>query len=360
MTEKEFNNLNDFIHTLLYETMTDDDYYYIMSELGVLHRGTRFTTICHSGDGYNLSFDKESKSFFCFSECQCSYSILSLVKKVKGYKTIQALQYICRILNIPFNIKAEVQKSNTNKYNWKGLLKYVNKGKDYVELKHFDKDIIDCFPKIYHQDWLNYGISEETMNMYNIRWYELRQEIVIPVYDEEGNLVGIRVRNMDEENDRKYMPLELLDGTSYKFPTNEIFYGINYNKAEIMKTRTVILVEAEKSVLKARDWLGNKNNTLAIFGSNLGKERVKQLVEMGVETVIIGIDSDFYEVGDEDYVKFEEKIMKMYNMLKPYFKEIYVIYNNLGFKDCYKFSPYDYTREQYEMLMKNKELIVGE
>ena len=46
-----------------------------------------------------------------------------------------------------------------------------------------------------------------------------------------------------------------------------------------------------------------------------------------------------------------------YKQLRPYFSNIYVFYNNLGFKDCYKFSPTDYTREQFDMLWESKERI---
>ena len=35
-----------------------------------------------------------------------------------------------------------------------------------------------------------------------------------------------------------------------------------------------------------------------------------------------------------------------------------VIYNNLGFKDCYKFSITDYEKEQFEQLWKKKEEIM--
>ena len=47
----------------------------------------------------------------------------------------------------------------------------------------------------------------------------------------------------------------------------------------------------------------------------------------------------------------------MYKQLRPYFANIYVLYNNLGFENCYKFSPTDYTFEQYEQLWNSKERI---
>ena len=63
----------------------------------------------------------------------------------------------------------------------------------------------------------------------------------------------------------KYLPLYLLDGTCYKFNTNNIFYGINYNKPRIEECGEVVVVEAEKSVLKADTFMGEKSNVIGFI-----------------------------------------------------------------------------------------------
>lgn len=377
MTEEEYKALNFFINDLLYEKMTIDDYYYIMEKLGARRRLNRFSAICHEVDStkYNLSFDEESRCFYCFSECNCSYSLLSLIKKRRellneNSKTIPSLKWLCQELNIEFNFKEEAQKSNTDRYNWKvNLNKYLKGNRQEKILPKYDKKVLEYFPKIYHEDWLDYGISEETMDKYNIRYYPYKNQIVIPCYDHNGNMCGIRIRNMNKEllettDIPKYMPLKMLDGMEYKFPTNLCFYGENFNSQIIKKKKQVFIVEAEKSVMKADTWFPNDNTFLALYGSAIGQEQIKYLLELGVETIIIGLDSDFKEIkysdnGNEktEYEKFEEKVLKMYKQLKPYFSNIYVFYNNLGFEDCYKFSPTDYTREQFDMLLESKERI---
>ena len=211
----------------------------------------------------------------------------------------------------------------------------------------------------------DYGISEEVLDKYNIGWYNYKQQITIPCYRQNGDLIGIRVRNMNPEIDIKYIPLQLLDGTEFNFPTNEVFYGENFNWTNVQRTKSVILVESEKTVMKYESWYGAKNNIcLGLYGSVLSNAKLRKLLSWNCETFYICLDSDFesIEYSNNDgkttpYEKFEKKVMNIYNKLKPYAKSVYVIYNNLGFENCYKYSITDYTREQFEKIWNNKEKI---
>ena len=373
MTEQEYEAFKNFIYELLYERMTLDDYEIIMRRLGANKRGDRYNTICHNinGGGYNLAFNKETRSFCCFSECSCSYSLLSLIKKRRELlgepcSTYQSLKWLCNELGIEFNFKEEVKQVNTNIYKWQNsLLKYTKNKNKNIELRVYNKKILNYFPKIYHTDWIDYGISEEVLDKYNIGWYNYKQQITIPCYRQNGDLIGIRVRNMNPEIDIKYIPLQLLDGTEFNFPTNEVFYGENFNWTNVQRTKSVILVESEKTVMKYESWYGAKNNIcLGLYGSVLSNAKLKKLLSWNCETFYICLDSDFesieYSNNDEkitSYEKFEKKVMNIYNKLKPYAKSVYVIYNNLGFENCYKYSITDYTREQFEKIWNNKEKI---
>ena len=373
MTEQEYEAFKEFINKVLYEQMTEDDYYIVMRRLGANKRGDRYNTICHNinGGGYNLAFNKETRSFCCFSECSCSYSLLSLIKKRRELlgepcSTYQSLKWLCNELGIEFNFKEEVKQVNTNIYKWQNsLLKYTKNKNKNIELRVYNKKILNYFPKIYHTDWIDYGISEEVLDKYNIGWYNYKQQITIPCYRQNGDLIGIRIRNMNPEIDIKYIPLQLLDGTEFNFPTNEVFYGENFNWTNVQRTKSVILVESEKTVMKYESWYGAKNNIcLGLYGSVLSNTKLKKLLSWNCETFYICLDSDFesieYSNNDEkitSYEKFEKKVMNIYNKLRPYAKSVYVIYNNLGFENCYKYSITDYTREQFEKLWNNKEKI---
>lgn len=369
-SEEDRENLTNFINELLYEKMDASDYHNIMRRLDIKCRGNRYQTCCHNvnGGGYNLAFNEESKTFTCFSECGCSYSLLSLVKKrrkllYENSGTVASLKWICEELGVECNFKDEIKRDN-NIYNWKKLLRY-SKDNNSIELKTYDKNVLTFLPKIYHEDWIDYGISEQTLEKYDIRWYEYKQQIVIPCKDKEGNLIGIRVRNMNPQIDIKYIPFKLLNGDEYNFPTNEVFYGENFNWVNIQRTKSVILVESEKTVMKYEDWYGYENNIcLGLYGSNMSYQKLRKLLSWGCETFYIALDSDFEEISYSNeneentlYEKFEKKVMKIYDIIKPYAKEVYVIYNNLSFKDCYKFSITDYNKEDFEKLWDSKEII---
>lgn len=361
---EERERFSEFVNKVLYETLTDDDYDNTMRKLGANKSNSigRYNTICHGGNGFNLSY--KNKSFYCFSECGCSYSLLSLVKKVKNCSTTKAMKWICEVNDIEYNFKDEDIKQKSNIYNWKKLLKY-SKNSNYNELITFDKSVLQFFPREYHEDWIDYGISEDVLHKYGIRWYAYRQQIVIPCLNQKGKLIGIRVRNMNQDVDIKYLPLKLLNGIEFNFPTNEYFYGENFNWVNCQKSKSVILVESEKTVLKYESWYGEDNNIcLALYGSILSPQKLKKLLSWGVENFYIALDSDFEKIEFSDnsdyitpYERFEKKVMKIYKMVKPYAKKICVIYNNLGFENCNKFSITDYSKEQFEQLWESKEVI---
>ena len=96
-------------------------------------------------------------------------------------------------------------------------------------------------------------------------------------------------------------------------------YGYDQNKAAIEKSRQVVLFESEKSVLKAPSY--NLHNSLAVFGSNISKQHIQLLLEMGVNDVVLCMDSDYKQVGDDEFKFFVVKMKKLAAKLKPYFSK---------------------------------------
>ena len=90
------------------------------------------------------------------------------------------------------------------------------------------------------------------MDKFNILYSNSQNKIIIPHYDIEGNLVGIRGRALDRweiENIGKYLPVKV-EQTWYKHPLSMNLYGLNKNKENIKKYGYVFLFESEKSVLQ--------------------------------------------------------------------------------------------------------------
>ena len=68
--------------------------------------------------------------------------------------------------------------------------------------------------------------------------------------------------------------------------------------------------------------------------------------------VILMMDSDFHSKEDEEYKLFVDKMNKLIDKLKPYFK-VELCYNNIDI-DAYKFSPTDYSLEDFKKIYKRR------
>lgn len=247
--------------------------------------------------------------------------------------------------------------TNNHVYDWSELERFVRVRKYGNQLPEYNRNIIDTLPPLYPKAWVDEGISEETMAKYQIRYYERCNQTVIPCFDSEARLIGVRVRNWDKDRieQAKYMPLITLDGQCYKFNTNQVFYGINYNKPEIERTGKVIIVESEKAVMKLDTYMGRHNIALGMYGSNLGVQRRNQLIKMGVNTVSYVVDNDFIGQDDEFFEQWREKIQHFIKLWDG-FCRIEIVWDNLGLLGP-KENATDSTKEVWEQLWENREII---
>lgn len=303
----------------------------------------------------------DTKIYISYTK-SCSYDIIGLVQAVKTTSGEQcsfldAINFILSVTGLDPSACQRLTKKN--KYNWEDELgKYLRIKQGQSSLQIYDASILEALPKIYPQEWIEEGISIDTMDKYGIGYYLRLQATTIPCFDVKGDLIGIRCRHWlpDEINNGKYRPLQLLDPKRiYSFPTNNVFYGENYNRPEIERTGHVILVEGEKSALKADTWWHEKSNVLALYGSNIGLKRVRDLIKMGVNQVTLALDSDFHEIGDDDYKLFEQKMFKIGKMFQGYCS-VDIVYNNIGL-DWYKCSPFDGDENTWNEMYKRREII---
>lgn len=307
----------------------------------------RFKSICHNSNSYKLYYFINTNSFYCFREGK-SFDAISLVQHVKHIDFNQAVSYICSVLHL------QVGKIEENKCidNWAELRRFLpNAEPEPDKLLTYDKSILSLFDHLYPQEWLDYGISADILDKFGIGWYARQACISIPVLF-NGQLVGVRGRYTREQDvaKGKYRPICTLDGTVLKFPSSACLYGYDQNKAAIEKSRQVVLFESEKSVLKAPSY--NLHNALAVFGSNISRQHIQLLLELGVNDVVLCMDSDYKQVGDDEFKFFVVKMKKLAAKLKPYFS-VSIVYNNQGY-DMYKCNMMDIPYEQAMKLWEGR------
>ena len=290
-----------------------------------------------------------------------SYDIISLTQTrlallKQPCSFLDACQFIIDTTNINPDSISHIKKEG-HVYDWSNLERFIRVRKYGNQLSEYNRNIIDTLPPLYPQAWIDEGISEETMDKYQIRYYERCNQTVIPCFDDEARLVGVRVRNWDKDRveQAKYMPLVTLDGQCYKFNTNQVFYGINYNKPEIERTGKVIIVESEKAVMKLDTYMGRHNIALGMYGSNLGIQRRNQLLKMGVNTVSYVVDNDFIGQDDAFFEQWREKIQHFIKLWDG-FCRVEIVWDNLGLLGP-KENATDRTKEIWEQLWENREII---
>lgn len=314
-------------------------------------------TICHHGTKPKLYFYKDSMSFHCYTEC----GQMDIIGVVMGYKDYaqedfqKAINWICKKLNID-NCKYGFGKQEQIS-DWEFIRKYKRNKKETKEksLIPYNKSILNIFQKFYSKQWIDEGISIKSMKKYNILYSTWQQKIIIPHYDMNNRLVGVRARSMLDEDIKiygKYSPFKV-GNKFYNHSLGMNLFGLNYNINAIQKKRKIMLVEAEKSVLQTDTMFGEDNFTVALCGSNLTDYQKGIILMLGVREVIIALDKQYQTLDSEECKKWAKHIKdKIIDKLSPFFVVSVLWDTNDLLK--YKDSPTDRGKETLLQLMDNK------
>lgn len=276
-------------------------------------------TICHnkSEGSLKLYYYPESHSFHCYTECACSFDIYELVQKIEKTRGteidfFESLQLVADILGVSTGsyrpkIKGFGSKNKIN--DWDFINKYKRRRTKDVSFTPIDENILKIFEPWYPQAWIEEGISPETHHKFDIRFYPEMNQTIVPHRDQNGTLIGIRVRNWRNTDKNKYMPL-YYNNTPYNHALGFALYGLYENMETIKRVKKVMIVEGEKSVLKSHSDFGDSNFCVAICGSNMSKYQADLLTSVGVEKVFIALDKDYEDEPTEDYMRRVHNIAK--------------------------------------------------
>lgn len=307
-----------------------------------------------------LFFYKDTGAYIGYTS-GCAYDIISLTQKrlkllSKPCSFVDAINFIIETTGIEIETVKRINAPHI--CDWSGLEKFVRFRSTGLTLEPYDKSILDQLDHSVPQQWLDEGISLETMVKYQIGYYERSQATTIPCFNRSGELIGIRCRHWrpDEIEQGKYRPLSLLDGTTFKFPTNQVFYGINYNAPEIERTSTAVLVEGEKTVLKFDTIYNEKSVALAMYGKNLGLQRRNQLIKLGVNKIIYVPDNDWIGKSQEDFDYWEQEVIRFGKQFGGY-AQVEIVWDNLGLLNP-KDNAMDGGKEVWEKLYENREKLI--
>jgi len=363
----------------LIDLLTTEDIIAIMQDLGSDYKqdsqgNLQFITICHGGNNYKLYYYPKSKLFQCYSCCG-TMSIFDVIMSVNSDGDFfRAFKYVCDFKNISLNKKQlkGLQKHKIENMDLLFLKKYIHKHNNtQIILPKYNPYILNVFDNFMPLSWYQEGVNDETTNQFNILFYISQNKGIIPHYDINGNLVGIRSRNffqLELDKKKKYMPITI-QGLTYKYPMGFNLYGLYQNQNNIKKFKRIIIFESEKSVWIYNSYYGNENNiTVATCGMNLTLYQFNLIKLLGVEEIILAYDKQYQidYLNDEDNIDYRSKEWKEY---EGYIKTIIKIanmsmsYYNISVIACwdnrleYKDAPVDRGKNVFEELYKDRHMV---
>lgn len=322
-------------------------------------------TVCHGGDRHKLYYYDNTKLFKCYTECNSSFDVYELIIKNKKIENIdislfQAIKYVINFFNLPIDLNNEIQDNNEEIQDWNILNKYENNNikeqqERIVELKFYDSNILNFLPKTLKlEPWLKEGITQEVINNCNISFDPWSYGIVIPHYNIDNKLIGIRERTLvkEEEENGKYKPA-FLNYQLYNHPLGFNLYNLNNSKDNIRKIKKAILFEGEKSCLLFQSYFGIDNDiSVAVCGSNFTQYQFDLLKSLDVNEIIIAFDKQFKEIGDDEWKRWTNKL-KEFNKKYGTLVQISYMFDKENLLD-YKDSPIDKGKEIFIQLFERR------
>lgn len=340
------------------EQLNTDKIIDLMERLGVETYVRRpgyviFPTICHNEDpaqaSMKLYYYENNHLFVCYTED----GNMSIFKFLRHYYETRGIDFdwyedIYKVVLDCSNFRLAAPGHATYK-----SIRDQYRRPEHIQLPTYSEGILNTFTKFYPPEWLNDGISKTAMDKFNILYSIPQNKIIIPHYNIDNKLVGVRGRALNPwevENIGKYMPVQI-EGKWYSHPLSLNLYGLNKTKENIKKTGICFIFEAEKSVLQM-DSFDRLNCAAAVCGSQFNKFALKILIQnCHPNEIVICFDKE-EKPGEDIYFN---KLYKLCNKYKNYanFSFIYDMENLLELKD----SPTDKGQDTFEKLLQRRVIV---
>lgn len=360
------------------ESLTIAQIYSLLEELGgePQEYGSSLIskTICHNECNcgkHKLYYYDNTKLFHCYTDCSPNtFDIFELVIKSKkinfneDWSLPQSIAYVAKFFGIEIDYEDNEEHQELLE-DWKIFNNYKNKSEQKetsifdkkYPTKVYDSHILKNLPFLRIKSWEQEGISPNILLSRGIRYYPTQSCIIIPHYNGENQLVGIRQRVLSKEEEQygKYRPA-ILAGKMYNHPLGLNLYNFNNSKENIRGIQKAIIFESEKSCLQMASWLGEENDiSVACCGSSVSERQIQLLLREGVSEIVIGLDKQFKEVGDKEWLKLTQNFKNIHNKYGNYVQISYLFdkENLLGYKD----SPTDKGKEIFLNLFKHRIVI---
>ena len=290
----------------------------------------------------SLYIRPERDFFHCFS-CGISGNIINWLIAFEHLSFPQALEKISQMSGVPLD-NLEIPPIVAYYRQLNDAVRKSPENTSSIVRDVLPADYMNRFADEIPEEWIEEGIAPDIMKKYGIRIDKISNRIVYPLYDNAGNLVGVkgrtRFREYKDLGIPKYLPYN-------KLGVMDFFVGMKENRENILRKNEVIIFEGIKSGMKVEGW--GYDNWLATETSWVNDEQTKILLRLGVKKIIVAYDSDVPP----------QKIRECTEILRR-FSNIYFLPDPEGLLGgpSAKMSPCDKGQEVFEKLLQNQKKLM--
>ena len=225
-----------------------------------------------------------------------------------------------------------------------GFYEKIRKKNEYT-CRTYDESILNKYVALANMRFIRDNITIDAQQFFNIRYDVESQGIVIPIYNQVGELMGVKVRcNYDvQDGEMKYyylIPCQM-SHTLYG-------YSQNYN---YLVNNVIYIFESEKSVMQCYSY--GIRNCVALGSGSISRKQVQMLFELNPQKIIF-----MHDVGFD-----LENILRNINIVKSYSKFSEV---ELGYWDYFdrlyddKVSASDLGKKELLRIIDNEIQMIGD
>ena len=194
-----------------------------------------------------------------------------------------------------------------------GFYEKIRKRNEY-SLRTYDESVLDRYVPLANKRFIKDNISIAAQQFFGIRYDVESQGIVIPIHNQIGELIGVKVRCNYEVQDGEMKYYYLIPCAM----SNTLYgYSQNYN---YLVNNVIYIFESEKAVMQCFSY--GIRNCVALGSGSISRKQVRMLLELNPKKIIF-----MHDVGYD-----LENILRNINMVKNYsrFSEV-----ELGYWDFF-------------------------
>lgn len=240
--------------------------------------------------------------------------IFAYITKQKHVEFIDVLNTIKKALGINSYEKYYCKPKKTAFGGWYAKIKERNAVEEWVT---YPESILNKYERVGNIKFLRDHISLETQKYFQIGYDAQEEGITIPIKNEVGSLIGVKIRSNTNNGKYKYYYL-------IKCKESQTLFGY-YQNYKYLFNNTIYIFEAEKSVMQCHSY--GIRNAVALGSGSISDKQIELILQLNPKKVIFLHDNN-YEL---------EAIQKNINKLKSYsrfYKQLLVGY-------------WDYTKSDY-------------